>query len=72
MSKEDRQARFKRLAESRTNEVINKIRVLGNCSNKSSYNYSEEEVNKIFKSIDGAVKESKARFKTSKKKTFKL
>ncbi|MEI7943051.1 MAG: hypothetical protein WCH76_07835, partial [Candidatus Riflemargulisbacteria bacterium] len=39
--------RFKRLAVYRTNEVLNKIRVLSNCSNRSAYEYTEEEINKI-------------------------
>ena len=70
---EDRSQRFKRLAEYRTNEVIEKLRILGNCSNKSSYSYTDEEVRKIFTSIEEQVKTVKARFKRPKKgKEFKL
>ena len=45
---ETRNERFKRIAAKRTNDILEKIENTGNCSNKSSYEYTEEEVNKIF------------------------
>ena len=70
---ETREDRFKRLATKRTNEIINKIRILGNTSNKSMYEFSESDVNKIFNHIQEEIKKSKARFKFSNKKSnFKL
>ena len=47
-SEETREERFKRVATRRTNNVLRQIRILGNCSNKSSYSYTEEEIQKIF------------------------
>lgn len=65
--------RFKRLAEARTNEIIRKIKILGNCSNKSMYSYNESEVRKIFNAIENELKISKSRFRFSKKDNkFKL
>jgi len=70
---ETREDRFKRLATKRTNEIINKIRILGNTSNKSMYEFSESDVNKIFNHIQEEIKKNKARFKFSNKKSnFKL
>jgi hypothetical protein len=70
---ETRADRFKRLAESRTNELIKRIRILGNCSNRSSYDYSAQQVNKIFAAIESELKNAKARFTfTNGRKTFKL
>ena len=69
---ETRRDRFIRIATKRTNEVLEKIRVLANCSNKSSYEYTESEVNKIFSEIDKAAKNAKAKFRISIKKEFKL
>lgn len=71
-NREQRRERFKRLAEYRTNEVLKRLRVLGNCSNRSAYEYTEEEVNKIFLEIERRVKEVKAKFHFSKKRDFKL
>ena len=66
--------RFLEVAESRTNSILEKIRILGNCSNKSLYNYSPEEINKIFKTIQDDLDHTKAKFKLeeSRKRKFKL
>lgn len=69
---ESRHERFKRVASKRTNEILEKIRILGNCSNKSSYEYTEEEVNKIFNEIDKQLKLTKAKFLGGKRERFKL
>ncbi|MBI4681686.1 MAG: hypothetical protein HY757_01060 [Nitrospirae bacterium] len=69
---ENRHERFKRIAAKRTNEILEKIRILGNCSNKSSYEYTEEEVNKIFSEIDKQLRSTKARFSAGKRERFKL
>ncbi len=64
--------RFKRLAEYRTNEVLKRLNVLGNCANRSAYAYTEEEINKIFSVIDKKAKEIKSKFHFNKEKEFKL
>lgn len=69
---ETRHERFKRVASKRTNEILEKIRILGNCSNKSSYEYAEEEVNKIFSEIDKQLKLTKAKFLVGKRERFRL
>lgn len=72
MEKEDKHGKFKRIATKRVNELLNKLDVLGNCSNKSNYTYTEEDIQKIFKAIDSKVKETKSKFKTKKEKDFTL
>ena len=69
---ESRHERFKRIASKRTNDIFEKIRILGNCSNKSSYEYTEEEVNKIFSEIDKQLKLTKAKFLAGKRERFRL
>jgi len=69
---ETKRERFRRLAALRTNEVLRRLRVLGNCANRSAYEYTEDEVNKIFSEIDKRMKEIKAKFHFSKKEEFKL
>lgn len=64
--------RFKRLAQYRTNEVLKRLRVLGNCSNRSAYDYVEDDMNKIFSEIERRVRETKAKFHFPKNKEFKL
>lgn len=69
---ESRNERFKRIATRRTNNVLNQIRLLGNLSNKSTYDYFDEEVNKIFSAIDAQLRIAKAKFHSHRKKEFKL
>lgn len=75
VKEETRHERFRRLAEKRTNTVIKCIRILGNCSNKSMYSYSKEEIDKIFNAITNELKEAKSKFRfkeNSNKDFFKL
>jgi hypothetical protein len=72
MGEKEKHENFIRIAEKRTNDVLDKIRLLGNCSNKRSYSYKEEEVNKIFSEIDKQLKVTKAKFTEGKKKYFRL
>jgi len=69
---ETRHERFKRVASKRTNDILEKIRILGNCANKSSYEYTEDEVNKIFSEIEKHLKLTKAKFVAGKRERFRL
>jgi hypothetical protein len=70
---EARRARFKRIAEKRTNRILNDIRLLGNTGNKTLYNYEQADVDKIFSIIDTKLTETRSKFKTTKKeKPFTL
>ncbi len=60
--------RFKKVAVQRTNKVINYIRLLGNCSNKNNYEYSEADVKKIFSAIEKELKLSKSKFEENQGK----
>lgn len=62
MKIQEKKERFKRLAALRTNGVLKRLKVLGNCSNRSAYDYSEDEIAKIFFAIEKAVKESRSKF----------
>lgn len=66
------QDRFKRLATHRTNTVLKRLKVLGNCANRQIYEYDEEDIDKIFSEIERKVKETKAKFHFPKNKDFKL
>ena len=71
-NQEQKIERFKRLGVQRTNTVLLRLKVLGNCSNRSAYDYTEEEVNKIFSEIERRVRETKEKFNFPKNKEFKL
>lgn len=70
---ETRRQRFKRIAGARTNKILDMLKLLGNCSNTGNYEYSENDVKKIFNAIEVEVKASKAKFiKSTKKNKFEL
>lgn len=64
--------RFKRLASHRTNQILDKLRILGNCANRNVYTYTKEDVEQIFTAIEKRVKEIKVLFKLSQKEEFRL
>ena len=68
-SKEEKEERFKRIASRRVKEILEKMRLLGNCSNKNNYFYTEEQVNKIFRAIDEEWKNVKSEFNKGKSKS---
>jgi hypothetical protein len=58
-----RREAFLRLAEKRTNAVIEKVRVLSNCSNRYAYDYGDDDVAKIFSAIEAEVRAARAKFR---------
>jgi len=71
-TQEEKRNRFKKLAVYRTNEVLKRLKVLGNCANRSAYEYNEDEIKKIFNVIDSKLREVKGKFHFPKHKEFKL
>ena len=71
---ETKYEKFKRLAENRTNKIIDMIRLLGNLSSKSTYEYSEKDISKIFSSIEKELRIAKLKFSDidDPNKKFKL
>ena len=59
---ETKREKFVRLAENRTNKILNMIQLLGNLSSPSTYEYTQQDVDKIFTAIENASKEAKKRF----------
>lgn len=62
MATESKRDKFIRLAEARTNKILEMLRLLGNCSSKSNYEYTDEDVRKIFGALEKELKSTKNRF----------
>ena len=62
MDNESKRERFVRIAEARTNKIIEMMRLLGNCSSKSNYEYSDEDVKQIFNALEKELKITKNKF----------
>ena len=71
-NKETKKEKFIRLAVSRTNNALDNIRLIGNLSNKIVYDYTGEQVEKIFSALEQAIEEAKGKFAGEKPKRFSL
>jgi len=71
---ETNRERFVRIAEARTQKIIDTLRLLGNCSNSYAYEYTPKDIDKIFSAIEVELKTTKAKFVGSggKDTRFKL
>lgn len=70
---ETKREKFVRLAEARTNKIIDMLQLLGNCSNTSVYDYTQQDVEKIFGAIEDELKEAKKKFnKVESKKSSRF
>lgn len=67
-----RRERFLKVAMNRTNRIIDDITILENCGNTNNYEYTEEEVEKMFNAIQGALDEARRKFNLKKKERFKF
>lgn len=65
---------FVRLAESRVAKAIDSLRVIGNLSNRSNYEYTEEDARKIISALQAELAVLKGKFSPSdtKHRNFKL
>lgn len=71
----DRRERFVALAEARTDKALSAIRLLGNLSNRSNYDYSEADVKRIIAALEAEVKSVKSRFadaSAGRERSFRL
>ena len=66
--KESRDDRFHRLAEARVNKIIKMIRLLGNCSKKSVYQYDAGQVDQIFSALQTELDTARRRFYMGKQR----
>ena len=73
-SSESKRERFVRLAAKRTEHVLERLRILGNCSNRGVYEYGPEDLDKIFSAIQAELDDTRRRFEDRSKRRdeFKL
>ncbi|WP_061994244.1 hypothetical protein [Clostridium sp. ATCC 25772] len=71
---ESKHDKFVRIAENRTNKIIDILRLLGNCSNKAVYEYSDADIKAIFNAIEFELRNTKNKFQDNelKENKFKL
>ena len=69
-----RRERFVKIAERRVNQILDGLDNLNKCSNRRNYEYTEDEVRKIFREIEKKVRDTKRLFQgeANNKQGFKL
>lgn len=63
---ENKKDKFVRLGESRVNDAIKKIRLIGNLSNKNNYEYTSEQVNEIITALKSEIEDVQKSLQLSK------
>lgn len=61
-SKNKKRKRFEKVAGKRVQFILDKLELLGNCANSSNYEYSEEDVKKMFSAIRSRTRQVEALF----------
>ena len=71
---ETRNQKFKRLAEQRVNTILDKMRLLGQLANRNNYEYSDRQVEAIFRALQRDLNATKLKFRegTNEQKRFTL
>lgn len=72
----DKRERFVELGEARVRKAAQMLRLIGNLSNTSNYQYSQEDAQKILAALDNEMKLLRAKFQAAlsrrSKDEFKL
>ena len=59
---ETKRDKFIRIAEARTNKAAEMIRLLGNCANKSTYDYTDDDIKKVFSYLEKEIKNARSKY----------
>ena len=65
METRDKRKKFVDLAEARTSKAMQSIRLIGNLANKSNYDYTDADVQRIAKALEQEIRDLRTRFQTS-------
>lgn len=67
----EKRERFEKVASNRVQRIIDTLNLLKNCSNQSNYEYSADDVELMFTSINKAMRDAKAAFINEMERTEK-
>ena len=68
MVRESDRAKFVQLAHARVNRALKDIHLIGNLSNRSNYDYLDDDVEKIFRALSQEIASCRKRFELAKRK----
>lgn len=68
---ENKKENFKRIAEKRTNKILEQISKFQNLTNTSFYEYTDDQIESIFNAIQDELDKQRNFFKNTKKRSQK-
>tara|TARA_R100001369_G_scaffold78669_1_gene108425 strand:+ start:372 stop:614 length:243 start_codon:yes stop_codon:yes gene_type:complete len=68
----DSRKQFIKLAESRVNQTIKTMELIGNLSDKNNYTWDSVDANKIFLALEISMEELKNRYKNASQPIYKM
>lgn len=71
MSRDEDRLKFVKLASARVSKALKDIQLIGNLSNRSNYEYTDEDVAKIFKALSDEISACKRKFEHARNKGSK-
>ena len=69
MPRDEDRAKFVKLASARVSKTLKDIQLIGNLANRSNYDYTDEDIAKIFKAINDEIAACRKRFELSNRKS---
>lgn len=69
MPRDEDRAKFVKLASARVTKTLKDIQLIGNLANRSNYDYTDEDITKIFRALNEEIASCKKRFELSNKKS---
>jgi len=69
---ETKNDKFKRLANVRVNNTLKNLELIGNLANSNNYDYSSDEVKKIFNTLNNKLKDIHHKFLIKESNKFNL
>jgi len=78
MTAKSKRERFEEVAGNRVQMVLDKIENLSKCANKRNYEYTQKDIDKMFRVINEQIKNTKLKFEaelssnSKEKKVFKF
>lgn len=69
MVRENDRGKFVKLAEARVGKALKAIQLIGNLSNRSNYDFTDDDVNRIFKALNDEISACRRRFEFARKRS---
>lgn len=62
MPNNSKKERFKKITAARISKIDDMLRLIGNCSNKNNYSYTDSDVEELFSALEKSVEEAKSKY----------